>query len=310
MNYSPLRYPGGKNKISPFIAKLCLDNNVNGHYVEPFCGGAAVALFLLLENYVERITINDKDRSIYAFWHSLLNRTNDLCELIDNSDISIPEWHKQKLIQNNKSKENLLKLGFSTFYLNRVNRSGIIGARPIGGMKQEGEYKMDCRFNKVELIGRIRRIAKQKKRIKLYKKDALKLIDHIVIKQNDPNTIFYFDPPYYLKASSLYLNYYNEEDHKIVSDKIKSIDNMKWIVSYDNVGEIRKLYRGKAKKEYSLRHTSNKPVLGKEILFFSPYLKKPKGENWMPTDFKMKRKTTGNNIYQIISPRTSERRSI
>jgi len=301
MNYSPLRYPGGKNKISPFIAKICVDNNVTGHYVEPFCGGAAVALFLLLENYVDRITINDKDRSIYAFWHSLLNKPNELCDLILQAEISIPEWHKQKQIQENKKKEDLLKLGFSTFYLNRTNRSGIIGARPIGGMNQEGEYKMDCRFNKSELIKRIKRIVKEKSRIKLYKKDALKLIDTIVSKQSNPNTIFYFDPPYYLKASSLYLNYYSEKDHKLVSEKIKNINNMKWIVSYDNVEEIKKLYKGKAKKEYSLRHTSNKPVIGKEILFFSPYLKKPKGDNWVPTDFKIKRRTTGNTIYQRMA---------
>jgi len=310
MNYSPLRYPGGKNKISPFIAKICIDNDVNGHYIEPYCGGAAVALFLLLEGYVEKITINDKDRSIYAFWHSILNKTGEFCDMILESEISIKEWHKQHLVQKDKKKEDLLKLGFSTFYLNRTNRSGIIGARPIGGLEQLGNYKIDCRFNKPELIKRIKRIAKQKNKIKLYKKDALKLIDKIESEQNNPNTIFYFDPPYFLKASSLYLNHYEEEDHQLVSDRIKKIKNMKWIVSYDNVQEIRKLYKGKALKEYSLRHTSNIPVEGKEILFFSPYLKKPKGQDWIPTDFKMKRKTTGNNIYQTISPRTSERRSI
>ena len=67
--YSPLRYPGGKNKLSAFIAKICIDNNINGHYVEPYSGGASVALFLLLEGFVNKITINDKDRAIYAFWY-------------------------------------------------------------------------------------------------------------------------------------------------------------------------------------------------------------------------------------------------
>ena len=73
--YSPLRYPGGKNKLSAFIAKICIDNNINGHYVEPYSGGASVALFLLLEGFVNKITINDKDRAIYAFWYCVLNKT-------------------------------------------------------------------------------------------------------------------------------------------------------------------------------------------------------------------------------------------
>lgn len=57
MFYSPLRYPGGKNKLSAFIAKICIDNNINGHYVEPYSGGASVALFLLIEGFVDKITI-------------------------------------------------------------------------------------------------------------------------------------------------------------------------------------------------------------------------------------------------------------
>ena len=121
--YSPLRYPGGKNKLSIFLAKICIDNNINGHYVEPYSGGASVALFLLLEGYVSKITINDKDRSIYAFWYSVLNKTNQLCELIDNTDITIEEWRKQKAVQIRKEKADLLELGFSTFFLNRTNRS-------------------------------------------------------------------------------------------------------------------------------------------------------------------------------------------
>lgn len=220
MFYSPLRYPGGKNKLSAFIAKICIDNDINGHYVEPYSGGASVALFLLLEGFVKKITINDKDRSIYAFWHSVLNRTNQLCELIENTEITINEWHKQRAIQNNKEKADLLELGFSTFFMNRTNRSGIIQAGVMGGMEQNGNYLMDCRFNKQELIDRIRKIASRKRDIKLYKKDAIKLIEMIQHESLDDNTILYFDPPYYLKASSLYMNHYKEESHKEVSEAI------------------------------------------------------------------------------------------
>jgi DNA adenine methylase len=162
MFYSPLRYPGGKNKLSAFIAKICIDNNINGHYIEPYSGGASVALFLLIEGFVDKITINDRDRSIYAFWHSVLNKTNELCELIEKAELTISEWKKQKNIQTNKKTVDLLTLGFSTFYLNRTNRSGIINGGVMGGVEQNGKYLMNCRFNKNELIQRIRLIAKHK----------------------------------------------------------------------------------------------------------------------------------------------------
>lgn len=298
MFYSPLRYPGGKNKLSSFIAKVCIDNNINGHYVEPYSGGASVALFLLIEGFVQKITINDKDRSIYAFWHSVLNSTEKLCEKIEKAELNVQEWKKQRAIQSNKTNADLLDLGFSTFYLNRTNRSGIINAGIMGGINQDGNYLIDCRFNKSDLIERIRTIAKHKKNIKLYRKDAVKLIDKIQHEAENENIVFYFDPPYYLKASTLYMNHYKDNNHKIVSDKIKSIENIKWIVSYDNVPEIQKLYADCPKKEFSFKHTAYEIREGKEILFFSDNIKQPEIENWNPLKFKLKKgKITANIVY-------------
>lgn len=297
MFYSPLRYPGGKNKLSAFIAKICIDNNINGHYVEPYSGGASVALFLLIEGYVDKITINDRDRSIYAFWHSVLNKTNELCELIENAELTIDEWKKQKNIQANKKTVDLLTLGFSTFYLNRTNRSGILNGGVMGGVEQNGNYLMNCRFNKIELIQRIRLIAKHKKNIRLYRKDAIKLIDKIQQEADNENVVFYFDPPYYLKASTLYMNHYEDKNHKKVSEKIKAIQNIKWIVSYDNVPEIQELYADCDKKEFSFKHTAYESRIGKEIIFFSDNLTQPKIKNYNPIKFK-KEKTTANIVYE------------
>jgi DNA adenine methylase len=296
MLYSPLRYPCGKNKLSAFIANICAENGINGHYVEPYSGGASVALFLLMEGFVNKITINDKDRSIYAFWHSVLKRTDELCDRIRNTEVTIEEWKRQKEVQNRKKNADLLDLGFSTFFLNRTNRSGIINAGVIGGLKQDGDYLMDCRFNKNELIERIRKVAYRKKDIRLYQKDALKLIEKIQIEAEDTNIIFYFDPPYFYKASSLYMNHYKDENHKIVSDKIKSIRNIRWIVSYDNVPKINELYSNCQKKEYSFKHTAHSTRVGQEILFFSSNLAKIDLEDKNPTNFKLSKRKSGTVI--------------
>lgn len=286
MFYSPLRYPGGKNKLSGFIAKLCELNEINGHYVEPYAGGASVALFLLLEGFVNEITINDKDRSIYAFWYSVLNNTDELCKIIEQTEVNVANWYLQRNVQKNKENEiDLLRLGFSTLYMNRCNRSGIINGGIMGGIEQSGKYKIDCRFNKSEIISRIRRIATHKNCIHLYNDDALDLIDRIEAIA-DENTIFYFDPPYYLKANSLYMNHYHDENHQQVANRIMQIKNIRWIVSYDNVPFIQNIYADCMKKEYSFKHTAYKSRVGQEILFFSNNLKDSEIPDYNPLNFK------------------------
>lgn len=270
--YSPLRYPGGKNKLAKFVARICERNGINGHYIEPYAGGASVALHLLFNRYVSEITINDIDRSIYAFWYSVLHHTDRLCDLIRKTEINIDNWKKNRGIQKNKNKSSLLRLGFSTLFLNRTNISGIINGGVIGGLEQKGEYKLDCRFNKKEIIKRIRSIAQNKKHIHIYNLDTLELIKIIQKESKNSSTIFYFDPPYYIKGKSLYVNYYKVKDHLKVSEQIKKIKNSRWIVSYDNVPQIKFLYHGFKKIEYSFWHTANNHKRGDEVLFFDKNL--------------------------------------
>jgi len=277
MFYSPLRYPGGKSKLSKFFEKICIDNRISGHYVEPYAGGASVALYLLLEKKVQKITINDFDKSLYAFWWSVLNKTSELCSFIENTDITMINWKKMKKVQQKKETASLLELGFSTLFLNRTNRSGIINAGVIGGLDQKGNYKMDCRFNKEDIIKKIKLIAKHKKQIKLHNLDAVDLIKRIKKESNNKNTILYFDPPYFLKGPCLYMNSYKKDDHIKVSEEIKKIKNIRWVVSYDNHSEIKNIYRWVEKRkkiEFNVQHSAYTTRIGKEILFFSKNLQK------------------------------------
>jgi len=267
-NSSPLRYPGGKGKISGCFKSLLKKNSLyDAIYVEPYAGGAAVGLTLLFEEYVSEIIINDVDKSIFAFWHSILNNTDDFCKMIEKTPITIKEWKKQKKIQKNE-KSNLLKLGFSTFFLNRTNRSGIINAGVIGGLEQKGRWKIDARFNKKDLINRIKKIALYKNRIKIYNKDAAELID-LLSKSLSSNVLFYLDPPYYVKGKDLYLNYYNHEDHEKICSRIKKIKCQKWIITYDNVRPIRSLYKKFRKRKFSINYSAAKTSKGEEIMIFS-----------------------------------------
>ncbi len=272
--YSPLRYPGGKNRLSKFISQICTDNKINDHYVEPFCGGASVGLYLLLENKFKKITLNDLDKSIYSFWYCVLNKTDELCTLIHDTEISIENWKKQKEIQKEIQNFSSLEVGFSTLFLNRANFSGILKGGPIGGLKQKGKYKLNCRFNKDTIIKKIKLIARYKEQITLHNLDVLELIDKIQKEEKNKQTIFYFDPPYFNKGKDLYLNFYKQDQHKILSEKIKNIKKFSWIVSYDDKEEINENFSWvKNRKPFILKHFANKTKNGKEILFFKDSLK-------------------------------------
>ena len=232
-----------------------------------------------MEKKVQKITLNDYDRSIYAFWYAVLNHTKEFCERIERVKVNMENWHRAKEVQKNKEKADVLELGFSTFFLNRTNISGIINAGVIGGTQQQGKYKIDCRFNKKALIQKIKRIAERKEDIDLFHLDALLLIKKIQRESNNKQTIFYFDPPYYAKGASLYMSYYTEAQHREISKAITGIENIHWIISYDNTPEIKRMYAWvphRCTREYVMHHFAYKKREGRELLLFSNDLLVPK----------------------------------
>lgn len=275
IHYSPLRYPGGKGKLSDYFKQIYEANSLcGGEYVEPYAGGASVALSLLIDGYVSKVIINDIDLAIYAFWYSTINRTEDLCRLIRDTPVDVKTWEFQRKIQKERDKHDLLELGFSTFFLNRTNRSGILDAGIIGGKSQSGRWRIDARFNKNELISRIQRISQYKDKIELHNLDAMKLIEQI-IDELPEKTFVYFDPPYYMKGKALYLNFYGKDDHTSVANRIGRISLQKWVVTYDRIGFIEALYSQYRQIKYTLNYSASKAYRGEELMIFSNNLKIP-----------------------------------
>lgn len=273
---SPLRYPGGKLKVVDYVKRLFEVNDLmDGTYIEPYAGGASVALTLLFSEYASRIKINDIDRSIYAFWYSVLNETEALCRLVVDTPVNMETWHAQRDVQQHKQEVELLELGFSTFFLNRTNRSGILSGGVIGGKNQDGNFKIDARFNKEDLIERIECVAEYADRIELTSMDAVELIKKI--RKPAEKSFCYLDPPYYLKGRDLYLNYYNDDDHRDIAKAIKKYKGQ-WIISYDAVDFISELYKGYRQKEYYLSYSAGNPAKGKEIMVYSNGLIIPEAE--------------------------------
>lgn len=264
---SPLRYPGGKNCIFKFVSNLFYENSMVGaSYAEPYAGGAGLALRLLFSEHVNHIYINDLDRSIYSFWKAVLENSVEFCQWIETVPVDVLTWRYYKDIQNNSSDVDYLELAKSTFYLNRTNISGVIKGGIIGGYKQKGKYKIDARFNKLDLINRIKKIASFRDRITISNYDGVDFIKNIDKKKQE--IFIYLDPPYYQKGANLYMNSYNKEDHTKLAKFVGGL-NKKWMVSYDNHDFILNLYAEHKKITYRLSQSTSNRV-GDEILVFSP----------------------------------------
>jgi len=263
---SPLRYPGGKGSLFPFISNLFYENDIVGiSYAEPYAGGAGLALKLLFNEYVNEIYINDLDYSIFCFWKTILISNNRFCDWIENLEISIENWKYFKYIQRNKDKFSEFEIAKSTFFLNRTNISGVIKGGPIGGLKQNGKYKIDARFNKQDLIKRIQRIHKFRNRIRITNTDGIKFINRL--NKLNKNIFVYIDPPYVQKGADLYMNYYKKRDHYNLAKKVNTI-NHKWLVSYDNNEFVLSLYKNHKKVLYRISQSASNRI-GNEVLIFS-----------------------------------------
>lgn len=265
---TPLRYPGGKGRLTQFMGDVFRDNDLcDGHYVEGYAGGAGIAFGLLSLEYAQKIHLNDINRSIFSFWKSVIDHTDELCSRIKAARFSIEEWERQKAVQVDADADTVT-LGYSTFFLNRTNRSGIISGGVIGGKDQSGPWKMDARFNKEDLIRRIQTISSYRSRISIYNLDAYDFIKTIC-PSLPQRSLVYLDPPYFVKGKGLYDNHYNPEDHKKIAEAVEEYIKCPWIVSYDNVEQIRDLYVGNNCYTFSLYYSAKERFLGKEVMFYS-----------------------------------------
>lgn len=270
---SPLRYPGGKSQLTPFVIDVLRANDLlYGTYVEPFAGGCGIAWTLLLNTYVTEVFINDIDPALYAFWASVLRHADDLCERIEQTPVTLEEWHRQREVQASR-RPRLLDLGFSTLFLNRTNRSGILKGGVIGGLNQDGNYLIDCRFNKRDLIRKIMRIAENRENVRLSRMDAERFIRTVLPKLSD-RTLVNIDPPYYRRGPELYCSFYEHADHEALATAVAGI-RQPWMVTYDDTPEIAALYSRFRCHRKALNYSAQTKRVGVELLVTPRRLKLP-----------------------------------
>ena len=270
-HYSPLRYPGGKTSLYDFLQNTLKKNKiVDGVYAEGFAGGAGAALKLLMLEEVNEIYLNDKDELIYKFWDAVLNNTDELLKLIRDTTPNMKEWKKRKnILKDETAQENIsnVELGFTAFFLNRCNRSGILKAGVIGGNDQQGEWKIDARYNKEDLMERVEKISLYKERIHIFNDDVIVFLKHLnSLKFKENELLIYLDPPYVTQGQELYRYYFNEGNHRTLAAFLQKKTKNKWLVSYDDDILIHGIYEKVTKNIFEFNYNANQTKVGRELI--------------------------------------------
>ena len=271
---SPLRYPGGKSAMTGLLRQIRRLNGLGDLAVaEPFAGGAGASLTLLYLEETREILINDVDPAIHDFWWTLVNRGRQFADMLSKTRVSMAEWHRQRDTYRSCGRLSRLRRGFSAFYLNRCNRSGIImNGCPIGGVMQSGKWKLNARFNKSNLQRRCEKVAEYHDRVHVSGHDGIEFIEN----HEADCTLFFIDPPYFAKGKTLYLNALNEEYHAALAARLKSMATAAWVLTYDDCPEVRRIYRGWAAiRPFSLRYVASERRSGKEVLITPKWMRLP-----------------------------------
>ena len=239
---SPLRYPGSKRRFAGYVAEaLRLNGTRPSLFVEPFAGGASVALQMLGDNLVENIGLGEKDPFVADFWQCVFFDTEWLIQSIEELEISLDTWHFFRQKTPKTPRENAI----TCLFLNRTNFSGILRDEvgPIGGVEQLSQYDIGCRFPKKTLIKRIRQASALRDRVQFVRcDDWVGTMKHALDTRHKQKQIFfYFDPPFYEKAADLYRFHFAESDHLNLRDALKR-RTFRWMLSYDSADFIRELY--------------------------------------------------------------------
>lgn len=265
---NPLRYPGAKSKLVPYVQNLIKSENLTGCvFYEAYAGSAAVSLGLLENNIVSKVVLNELDPLIYNFWISVMDHTDELIHMINTVDVNINNWHEISkyrditYLQNKSS----VQIGFAGLFLNRTNFSGILKANPLGGLEQKSPYKVDCRFNKERISKSIKALSEFSKHIEIFNMDAIDFLQQETYYKRNRSIFVYIDPPYFKKGHSLYRYYYENEMHRALAKYIKK-KTYPWLISYDDAPEIRELYKRKRQQQIYLDYSVSTKRKEKELL--------------------------------------------
>lgn len=258
---SPLRYPGGKRRLVGYLKEALRLSGVRPTlFVEPFAGGASVALQLLNDGVVERVGLGEKDPLVAAFWRTVFTDPERLIREMHRAELTVEAWERFRAYRPRSDWGKALKC----LYLNRTSFSGILSetAGPIGGKAQASAYDVGCRFPKDRIEKRIRQASTLADRVAfVHEGDWSETVELALSEAASPADVFvYLDPPFYHKADRLYRHHFDDRDHERLADGVAALAErgVPFVLSYDDADEVAALYaaRGIAPRRVELMYSA------------------------------------------------------
>lgn len=150
---------------------------------------------------------------------------------------------------------------------------GTVAGGPMGGLSQNSDYKVDCRWSPNYIKSKIKKYHKllSQKNIRYQTcsdydwTSILADCNRFSEENKDYKCFIYLDPPYYEKGPEPYQFYFTEQEHEVLSKCLKEVKHP-WLLSYDNVKEIRDFYSWANIKEVKINYTINKSRNNTELL--------------------------------------------
>jgi DNA adenine methylase len=252
-------------------------------YIEPFFGAGAVGLQLFRSCPVKNILINDIDIGIAAFWNTIIHYPDELCKSIESFTPSVEGFYDIKKYLTNEEyiklfKEPIDKLdkqacvnwAFSKLAIHQMSYSGLgtQAGGPIGGKEQKSNYNVACRWSPKYIVKNIRKYHKFLADKNITKNRCLSQTVSQIIGKHDI-CFYYLDPPYYEKGEELYQYAFTSKQHIALCKKLEKEINP-WLLSYDDVKEIRDMYSWARFREIPMTYTINGAVSKVELLITAP----------------------------------------
>jgi DNA adenine methylase len=231
----------------PYVAAALAANELKPNlFVEPFAGGASVALELATSGAVEQIGIADLDPYVAAFWKTVFYDCDWLCEQVEKIEITLETWKRMKSAHYTAERSQAL----ACLFLNRTSFNGTLHRRagPIGGKNGASKYGLDCRFPRKRLVQRLRaceQLAKEGRVAFVRCASALDTIGYartLARADEQKSLFFYLDPPFWAKSLTLYRYGFDDEAHRELAKGLRWVHEP-YLLSYDAAPEVRDLYR-------------------------------------------------------------------
>ncbi len=226
---------GGKSILAKHIVSLMPPHRC---YVEVF-GGAGWVLFKKNPSNIE--VWNDLNNDLVNLFRVV---RNNLEEFINRQYFLLPSREEYALFTKNYRTNNFkddIDRAITFYYLIKNSFSGMIFSGWSYSTVRASSYHLD--------IEHLKAVRERLKRVYIENLSFEKLIPYWDRKE----TLFYCDPPYFkllnMKGRQYYQCSFTLDDHIKLRDILKKI-NGKFILSYDDHPEVKKLY-----KDFHIIHT-------------------------------------------------------